>query len=237
MEARLQELLSACDHDAAVRAIVITGAGKAFCAGVDIQAARMERQPGPVEVHNAEARDGETLFDQRYGYLLGIQKPIVCALNGAAVGVGLVLALYCDIRYASERARLGAIFARRGLPAEHGVAWLLPRLIGLSRSAEWLFTGRMMEASEAARIGLVSDVLPAAGFLDGVLERVRTITEACSPRAVRVIKQQLYPAATQTLAYATGIAEHEVSAARTTDDFKEGFLHFLEKRKPSFTGT
>ncbi|AEI81597.1 enoyl-CoA hydratase PaaG (plasmid) [Cupriavidus necator N-1] len=242
MEAGLRAALERCRDDREVRVIVLTGAGKAFCAGADLSAARARlTASGPQCAvgtaapmpDDATARED---FDQRYSYLLAIGKPIICALNGAAAGVGLVLALYCDIRYASHDARLVPAFVRRGLAAEHGIAWILPRLIGLSRALEWLISGRSMSAQEADQAGLVSAVLEADGFLPAVLERAATLATLCSPSAMAAAKRQSYLALGQTLGESVALAEREIAASLQGSDFREGVAAFLDKRQPSFLG-
>ncbi|WP_454740234.1 enoyl-CoA hydratase-related protein [Cupriavidus necator] len=242
MEAGLRAALERCRDDREVRVIVLTGAGKAFCAGADLSAARARlAESGQLGASSIEASVPNDVaaredFGQRYSYLLAIGKPIICALNGAAAGVGLVLSLYCDIRYASREARLVPAFVRRGLPAEHGIAWILPRLIGLSRALEWLISGRSMSAQEAEQAGLVSAVLEADGFLPEVLERAATLATLCSPSAMAAAKRQSYLALGQTLGESVALAEREIAASLQGSDFREGVAAFLEKRQPSFSG-
>ncbi len=150
MEQGLRERMREATDDDKVRVIVLTGAGRAFCAGVDVQAMQeLSLQTAPGE-DRTPAHDDEGDFQRRYSYLLAVPKPIICGLNGSAAGVGLVLSLYCDMRYASNKTKLAAVFSRRGLVAEHGIAWMLPRMIGLPRAMEWLLSGRTMLAEEAA---------------------------------------------------------------------------------------
>jgi enoyl-CoA hydratase/carnithine racemase len=224
LETELREALALAEHDDGVRCIVLTGAGRAFCAGMDMAAPRAPGEPG-----------GPLAERQRYAYLDRIDKPLVAAINGAAAGVGLCLALYCDLRFVAAGAKLTAPYARRGLAAEHGIAWLLPRLVGPMHAADLLLSGRTFQAEEAERMGLAS-LLPAEGFLDAVLERARELANATSPRSVRTMKRQLREARTQTLAQATEVADREIAACRGTEDFHEGVQHFLEKRAPRFTG-
>ena len=239
MEIALRRIMAQLAADDSVRAIVLTGSGKAFCAGIDVAAlkdlAQGERDISrpPPEV---QAAMGEGDFEQRYSYLLGVPQPVICALNGPAAGIGIVLALYCDIRYASTRAKLAASFARRGLVAEHGIGWMLPRIIGLPRALEWLLTGSTLQAEEAERIGLVSAVFEAESFAAEVAERARVIAATVSPRSARIIKRQLHESAAQSLAFACQVAAVEVTAAIVSEDFREGVQHFLEKRPAAFTG-
>lgn len=242
MEAGLRTALERCRDDREVRVIVLTGAGKAFCAGADLSAARARlaesspRHASSTAAHAPNDVAAREDFGQRYSYLLAIGKPIICALNGAAAGVGLVLSLYCDIRYASREARLVPAFVRRGLAAEHGIAWMLPRMIGLSRALEWLMSGRPMGAQEAEQAGLVSAVFEADRFLPTVLERAAVLAALCSPSAMAAAKRQSYRALGQTLGESVAQAEREIAASLQGTDFREGVAAFLDKRQPSFSG-
>ena len=143
----LEAHLKAWDSDDSVRVIVITGSGTSFCAGADISALKGVDESGRSPFPERAPSDDE--LDQRYSCIMGLKKPVICAINGAAIGIGMVLPIYCDIRYAVPGAKLGVVFARRGLVAEHGIGWMLPRMIGLPRAAEWLMSGRIMQAEEA----------------------------------------------------------------------------------------
>lgn len=232
LEAELRGALQRAEQDDEVRCVVLTGAGRAFCAGMDMEVLRTAgARPAAVATAPASDEDGA----QRYGYIGQLDKPLIAAINGAAAGVGLCIALYCDIRYVAAGAKITAPYARRGLVAEHGIAWLLPRLIGPMHAADLLLTGRTLAAEEADRMGLAR-LLPAEGFLDTVLERARELANAASPRSTRIIKRQLREARYQTLGEATRVADREIAACRDTADFREGVQHFLDKRAPNFTG-
>ncbi|CAK0743846.1 hypothetical protein CCP3SC15_1280014 [Gammaproteobacteria bacterium] len=172
---------------------------------------------------------------QRYSYLMGVPKPIIAGINGAVAGVGLCIALYCDLRFMAAGAKLTTSFARRGLVAEHGSAWMLRQLIGPMNAADLLLSGRTVDAAEAERLGLVR-MLPADKFHESVQNTAADFANLCSPRSMRIIKQQLAAAPRQTLAEATQLANREVALCRATDDFREGVAHYVEKRAPRFTG-
>jgi enoyl-CoA hydratase/carnithine racemase len=227
MEKEVKAALTSADADPAIHAIVITGAGRGFCAGADLKAGGS----GP----RAPVVDGEGDFDQRYSYLLALQTPLVAAINGPAAGVGLCIALYCDFRFMAEGAKLTTAFARRGLIAEHGSAWLLPRLVGPLNAMDLLMTGRNVLAAEAGQMGLAK-VLPDEGFLAAVQDWTRDLVTASSPRALRVIKRQVYAALTGSLGDAVRLSNEEQRQSFESEDFREGVAAFREGRKPQFTG-
>ena len=173
-------------------------------------------------------------LEQRYSYLLGVPKPLIAGINGAVVGVGLCITLYCDMRFRASGAKLSAPYARRGLVAEHGIAWMLPPPIGPMNAADLLLSGRTLLAEEAAAMGLVK-LLPAENFREAVNDRASEIANLCSRRSVRIMKQQLLLARDQSLAQASQLADVEIAACRASADFNEGVAHFLEKRAPRFT--
>jgi enoyl-CoA hydratase/carnithine racemase len=246
MEKEVQTALAEAEKDDAVRVIIITGAGRAFCAGADIAnldaIAGGQRSEADVRKRMEEwlagpRREGARPdFQRTYSYFPAIGKPIIAAINGTAVGLGLVVSMYCDLRFASDQAMLGTAFARRGLIAEHGLSWMLPRLVGVSNALDLLFSARMIEAPEAARMGLVNRVLPHDGFIQGVREYAGDLTTRVSPRSMRIMKKQVYEALFQTLAEATDAANEEMFKSFFCEDFREGVAHFLEKRAPVFTG-
>src|SRR4029077_9433655 len=165
-----------------------------------------------------------------------VTKPVIAAINGPVVGLGLVIALYCDLRLASDAARFSTAFAQRGLIAEYGMAWMLPRLVGLANALDLLLSARMIDAAEAMRVGLGNQVFPQDVFLEKAKDYARELASNVSPRSVRVIKRQVYEAMFQTLAEGFEASEREMVASLQCEDFKEGIAHFLEKRAPSFTG-
>jgi len=228
LEVEFRSAIETAQSDAAVRCLVLTGAGRAFCAGMDI---------GILGSSDRKAfmTDSEDDVMQRYGYLFGFDKPLIAAVNGAAAGVGLCLALYCDIRFIASGAKVALPYTRRGLVAEHGLAWLLPRLIGPMNTADLLLSGRTIEAQEASQMGMAL-LRPAEGFMEAVMTYAKDLASSCSMRSTRIIKKQLQQARYQTFGQATFIADREIALCRDTHDFKEGVQHFIEKRKPNFTG-
>jgi len=171
-----------------------------------------------------------------YSFPLSLRKPVLGAVNGVAAGLGFSYLLFYDMRIASERARFATLFSRRGLIAEHGVAWLLPRLVGLANACDLLFSGRMIDAHEALRFGLVNRVVPHEELLPETRRIARELGEQCSPRSLRIMKRQIYSSLFQDLAAAIEEADREMIASFASEDFREGISAYLEKRPPRFTG-
>jgi enoyl-CoA hydratase/carnithine racemase len=237
MEGELRDALEAGDRDPAVQAIVLTGSGDSFCVGADM--ALLEQLGDEIPLPEPPAAVDLTDFDANYGrrfsYLLRIGTPMIAAINGAIAGVGLSIALYCDMRFMVRGAKLSTSFARRGLVAEHGTSWLLPRLIGPMNALDLLLTARKIDADEAAALGLVRSV-PAESFVEVVRAYAEDLAANVSPRSTRIIKRQVYDALMQPLGEALGVAEQQEAASFTSADFAEGVSHFVERRPARFTG-
>src|ERR1700735_5433407 len=245
MEQEVRAGFDQAEHDENVRVIILTGAGRGFCAGADMSLLSSVAEQGLDEagrayaVRNASQRTGTIAradFQKKYSYFPAIGKPVIAAINGPIVGLGLVIGLYCDLRWASDSARFSTTFARRGLVAEYGMAWMLPRLVGHANALDLLFSARTIDAAEALRMGLVNQVFPQGVFLDKVLENAHDLASNVSPRSLRVMKRQVYDAMFQTLDEAFQTSEREMLASLQSNDFKEGVAHFLEKRAPTFSG-
>jgi enoyl-CoA hydratase/carnithine racemase len=244
MGREVRQAMDEATRDESVRVIILTGAGRGFCAGADMQllsgivdagAVREgdERSGRPAAAGEAPVRAD---FRGPYAYFPTVPKPIVAALNGATAGLGLVISLYCDLRIAADTAVFTTSFSRRGLIAEHGVSWMLPRLVGLQHGLDLLLSARKISAAEALAMGLVSQVRPAASLMDDVRAYAREMADLVSPRSIRVMKRQIWEAQFQSLAEATAVASEEMQRSFTAEDFKEGVAHFVEKRPPRFTG-
>ena len=219
------DLLDQCRDDPEVRAVVLTGAGKSFSVGADVQSLKSSgqhtidrfRQPGrPVH------------------YSLSFPKPLIAAINGACAGVSFVHALCCDIRFAAAGAKLTTAFARRGLIAEYGISWLLPRLVGQSKALDLLLSARVVLAEEAERIGLVNATFPREELLRAALAYANDLAENCSPASLAAIKRQVYGDYTRSLDEAAAIALEEMVGSFRRPDVKEGAASFIERRKPEF---
>ena len=244
MEGEVRAAMQEAEQDNNVRVIVLTGAGRGFCAGADMSLLKTVAVKGLDEARRAQAvqpvresREGVRLdFQKKYSYVPAISKPVIAAINGPVVGLGLVIVLYCDLRFASDGARFGTAFAQRGLIAEYGMAWMLPRLVGHANALDLLFSARVIDAAEALRIGLVNQIYPQEAFLESVQKYAMNLAANVSPRSLRVIKRQVYDAMFQTLAESFESSEQEMLASLQSEDFKEGVAHFIEKRAPAFTG-
>lgn len=228
----LSAQLIACQKDPAVRVVVLTGAGRGFCSGLDLQdqAARAREHDG--------ATPGYQLFDWRDApptVLYRMDKPVICALNGPAAGYGMDLALLCDIRIASENAKMGAVFTKRGVLPESGGTWILPRLVGWHRAAEIAFRGRVLDAQESLAMGLVNIVVPHEKLMDEVMTWAREIA-ANAPLAVQATKRMMRLGWDETFEAAVDHIYLQLLPLFQSDDFKEGVSAFLERREPTFQG-
>lgn len=245
MQIELREKVARAAADPEVRVIVLTGAGRGFCAGADMNllsgissgsGAKDEAAvvAEPPQVSNPFGPSLKGLYEGNFTYLLECPKPIVAAINGPAAGLGLVLALYADVRLAAASARFTTSFSQRGLIAEHGSSWLLPRLVGHANALDLLMTSRKFDAAEALRIGLVNQVHDDAEFEAATSNYARTLADTVSPHSLAVMKAQVYAALTQGFPEAMSIADAAMLQSFTRDDFKEGVAHFVEKRPARF---
>jgi len=245
MEAEVQEAMLSAASDDEVRVIVLTGAGRGFCAGADMgNLDSLAKASSPAETiqrlrdhfYGPKLPGARDDYQRTYSYFPAIGKPIIGAINGAAAGLGFVISLYCDIRFASDQAKFSTAFSRRGLIAEYGVSWMLPRLVGVANALDLLYSARLVDAQEAQRIGLVNRVFPVDQFAGEVAKYAQELAAACSPRSMRVMKRQVYESLFQSLGEAIDLANQEMAESLACQDFKEGVSHFLEKRPPHFTG-
>jgi enoyl-CoA hydratase/carnithine racemase len=231
----LSKKLLEADRNPEVRCIVLTGAGRAFCAGLDLGS-----QAGKTESLGVLDDTGANMteFDLREAppiVLHGIDTPVICALNGGAAGYGLDIALGCDIRIAADTAKMAPGFAKRGILPESGGTWLLPRMVGYARAAEIAFTGRTLMADECLEMGLVNKVVPAEELMDHVMDMAGEIASN-APLAVRAIKRMMRAAETETFEQNVHHVFLQLLPLFRTKDFKEGVAAFIEKRPPNFIG-
>jgi enoyl-CoA hydratase/carnithine racemase len=223
MEARYFDLLDDADQDPEVRAVVVTGAGRGFCAGADMEALQAIGGGGEPR-HSGKPQT----------FPLTIRKPILAAINGACAGIGLVQALMCDLRFAAAGAKFTTAFVRRGLIAEHGSSWLLPRLVGHANALDLLVSGRVVLAEEALSMGLVNRVIAPESLLETSLSYARDLATHCSPTAMAVIKRQVYGHYQTDLATAMQESNEFMRASLREPDFREGVASFVERRDPRF---
>lgn len=237
MGAELRAAMQAADADPEVRVIVLTGAGRGFCAGADMDFLAAVTQTGDAgggsapPPYDPQARAD---FHHPMAYFPTVRTPIIAAVNGPAAGMGFVISLYCDLRFAADSAAFVTAFSRRGLIAEHGISWTLPRLVGHSRAMDLLLSSRKVGAEEAYRIGLVDRVFPSNALMAETRAYARELVEMVSPRSMKVIKRQLWESQFQDLGEALELADREMAESLKTEHFAEGVAHFVEKRPPRF---
>jgi enoyl-CoA hydratase/carnithine racemase len=233
--------LGTADADPDVGAVVVTGAGRGFCAGADTKALDRIVEAGdyraaspepdvPVPAGPAPRPELSTPFS----FPLGLATPVIAAINGAAAGVGFVVACFTDIRFAAAGAKFTTSFGRLGLPAEYGVSWLLPRLVGPGHAADLLFSSRIVLAEEAAAMGLVNRVLPADELLPFTLDYAHRLVTEISPSSMRVMKRQLWAGLIDPLDAVAAEAEELMVRMTAEPDFTEGTVALAEKRPPRF---
>jgi enoyl-CoA hydratase/carnithine racemase len=229
MERTYFSALQECGESAEVRVIVVTGAGRGFCAGADMQDLQ---DLGEGTIDTDAAAHAQERRPQSFPHT--IEKPIIAAINGPCAGIGLVQALMCDIRFAAAGAKLTTAFARRGLVAEHGISWILPRLIGPARALDLLLSGRVVLAEEAQALGLVNRVLPAEQLLTETVEYARELAVNCSPASMATMKRQVYADLALALPGALEKADRLMLESFAAPDFVEGVASFIERRDPHF---
>lgn len=239
MHAEYRAVFAHLEADPTVRAAVVTGAGRAFCAGADTKAleGHVERggyDPGTPDDLATPGHGARADYDHPFAWHLGLRFPVVAAINGPAAGVGLVLACFCDLRFASAGAKLTTSAPRLGLPAEYGLSWLLPRLVGVGHAADLLLSSRVVLAEEAATMGLVNRVVPAGHALDAALEWATAVATETAPGAVSLAKAQLYADLHGDLGPAVARAEHLLAEATQGDEYREGVRAWMERRPPRF---
>jgi enoyl-CoA hydratase/carnithine racemase len=229
--------MSAASTDDGVRVIVLTGAGRAFCAGGDITGFKtsnprhlLDKLPRPYDFSRRPD------YQSRAAYFPSIGKPIIAMLNGATAGLGLVHALFCDVRFAAEDAPLTTAFSRIGLASEYGMGWILNRVTGHANALDLLLSARKVRGAEALRLGLVSQIHPKDQLAAATYAYARELADLCSPRSTRVMKRQLWELPFQTLHEALLTDSDEMLRANVCEDFAEGKRAFMEKRPPQFTG-
>ncbi len=232
MIAGIERLARAAQADPQVFALCITGQGRGFCAGIDM-GVLTQHTSGDAPVRH---RDKDNKRPALFSFLLDITKPVIAAVNGVGAGGGFVLAMMCDMRFMAREASLITIFSRRGLIAEHGTSWLLPRIVGLSRAMDLLWSSRKLESDEALRIGLADRVVPGDQLLDQVQQYVDQMAATVSPRSVAIMKAQLLRHLETGFDAAAVESDALMTQALVHPDAKEGAVSFVERRAPRFAG-
>jgi len=242
MGAEFKHAVAQAERDPRVVVIVLTGAGRGFCAGADMR--RLEaladdgERTGEELPPELEADPGDPSMDASfrgtYSYLASVRKPIIVAINGPCAGMAIPIALFCDLRFASDRAVFTTAFSRRGLIAEWGISWVLPRLVGSAHAMDLLFSARRVDAAEAERMGLVNRTVPHDELLPFVREYAEDMAANCSPTSLAIMKRQVYEHLTESLEHAEEEAVGLMLESFDRPDLKEGVRAFVDKRPPKF---
>jgi enoyl-CoA hydratase/carnithine racemase len=230
MVEEIRDAIERAAHDGQVVSIIITGEGRGFCAGLDAA----DLAQSTVSGAPSGEREGPDELPALFSYLLRVPKPIVAAVNGVAAGGGFVLAMMCDLRFASSDASFTTVFSKRGLIAEHGTAWLLPRIVGTSRALDLLWSSRRFDAAEAHRIGFVDRIVPREQLLDETKAYLRELAANVSPNSIAVIKSEVYRHWSLAMDAAFRDADGLMNAALKHPDAAEGVASFVERRPPRF---
>ena len=228
------------EKDEAVTGIIITGAGRGFCSGVDMSTLNTLQEDGKgSQSDSIKSSPGNKKMGDNFGdgltYLFSIRKPIVAAVNGACAGYGMSLALFCDLRFASETAKFVTSFSPMGLIAEHGQSWILPRILNPSRALDLLWTSRKVDASEAAELGLVDRVFPTDRLLEESVDYIERLAKTAAPTSLMLMKQQIYRHLNMQLGDAMRETTRWIDESLVREDFREGIASFMEKRPPKFS--
>lgn len=241
MLAEIRHALGAAEADDRVVGIILTGAGRGFCAGMDMGALdsiSSGSSAGSDEMDGLAAAAGDTAmgddFSAGFTYLLSLRKPLLAAIDGPCAGLGFCFALLCDMRFVARDAKFTTAFSQRGLVAEHGVSWLLPRLIGTSRALDILWSARKFDGIEADRLGLADRLCEPGTSLDAAREYLGEIARTASPTSLMIMKQQVYRHLMVALGPAMAETEELMDESLTREDFREGVRSFMERRPPDF---
>ena len=242
MQAELRHALAAAEADSSVVGIVLTGAGRGFCAGADIgglQAQAGNSGGGAAEdLSEFSANPGNPAmgsnFSVTFSYIPSIGKPLIAAVNGACAGLGFVFACLCDMRFVERQAKFTSAFVNRGLIAEHGSSWILPRILGASHALDLLWSGRKFLGEEAEKIGLANRLCDEGTSKQQAIDYIKMLAETAAPESIKVIKAQVYRHMNMNLEDSMNESNEWMATSLKGDDFKEGVNSFVERRPPNF---
>jgi enoyl-CoA hydratase/carnithine racemase len=238
--AELRHAIGAAEADARVVGIVVTGSGRGFSAGMDMNALGEMTKTGEAGGGDAglRSRPGDPAmggnFGQMFTYLMAVRKPIIAAINGACAGLGFSIACAMDMRFVEKQAKFTTAFSARGLVAEHGTSWIVPRLIGPSRALDILWTGRRFEGEEALTLGIANRVCETGQAAEDAREFIRGLAKTASPRSLMEMKQMVYRHLNMELGPSIEETQRLQDASLKRADFTEGVRSFVEKREPKF---
>jgi len=237
MHSEYRWCLLQADGNAAVRAIVVTGKGRGFCVGGDAEAlaghvARGGYDPGTAADLATPGYGRAAEFDASFAYHFGLRKPVIAAMNGPAAGVGLALACFADLRFAASGAKFTTAHGKLNLPAEYGLSWLLPRMVGLTRANELLLSSRVFSAEEAKALGIVNEVYPADELLASTYDYARRLIATVAPESLAQTRWQIYGDLHRSVADSVRASEGLLEEMMRQPDYREGVAAFLEKRPP-----
>ncbi len=240
-QAEIRHALDQSERNEEVVGTVLTGAGRGFCSGVDMNAlgamSEAGRRLGAAHADLAADPgnpDRDPNFEIGATYLLGLRKPLIAAINGACAGLGFSYAVFCDLRFVDRTARFATSFSQRGLIAEHGTSWILPRLIGPANALDILWTGRKFDGEEAGRIGLANRVCEPGECVNDACAYLREIAEVAAPNSLMMMKKQVYRHLNVELRRAMEESNGWMDESLARGDFKEGVASFVERRPPNF---
>jgi enoyl-CoA hydratase/carnithine racemase len=248
MAGEVRDAVGRAEHDPAVVGIVLTGAGRGFCAGADLKRLSVLSGAGGgggetvlsegTSLERSTPMPGDESWGEdlrgSYTYLMSVPKPIVAAINGPVAGMGVPIALACDLRFMNDATVLTTSFAQRGLVAEWGLSWLLTRLVGPAHALDLLYSARRVDGTEAARIGLVNRALPAEEVLPAAQDYVRELARGSSPTSMAIMKRQVYTELHAGLGAAERNAVKLMRESFDRPDFAEGVASYIERRDPKF---
>lgn len=240
MLAEIRHALAAAEQDEQVVGIILTGAGRGFCPGMDMNALDnlSSGEGGREDLSELDAEPGDAElgdnFKITFTYLLSIRKPIIAAINGACAGLGMAFALLADMRVVERQAKFSTAFSQRGLIAEHGISWTLPRLVGTGNALDLLWSARKFNGEEASALGLAERLVDTGEALATATDYIRDLAVNCAPKSLQVMKAQIHRHMNMQLGEAMQETNSWMAQSLERDDFREGVRSFIEKRPPEF---